>query len=256
MEMAASSTKARILVVDDHPLVREGLIGLLGQQSDMVCCGEASTAREAMAALAEHKPDLVILDLRLRGADGLELIKAFKAQIADVRILILSQYDAPLYAERALRAGAMGYVIKEQAPQEVLGAIRTVLGGQVYLARGIAALLLHKFVGTGPRAPQGGLQRLTDRELHVLQLLGAGLSTREIAQELSLSFKTIETHRENLKRKLGLQNASALIHYATNWAQQHTSFNAEEAQKSLLDSGLLSESPSFPPCPQTPRRPS
>ena len=252
--MPACTIKARILVVDDHPLVREGLVGLIAQQSDMIACGEASTAREAMAAVTEHKPDLVILDLRLRGADGLELIKSFKAQIPELRILILSQYDAPLYAERALRAGAMGYVIKEQAPDEVLGAIRTVLAGQVYLARGIAALLLHKFVGTGPRAAQGGLQRLTDRELHVLQLLGAGMSTRQIAEELSLSFKTIETHRENLKRKLGLQTASALVHYATNWAQQHTTFTTGQTEESLLDSPVGPGAPAAPPHPQPPRR--
>jgi DNA-binding NarL/FixJ family response regulator len=227
MEMSASFTKARVLVVDDHPLVREGLIGLLSQQRDFVCCGEAGTAREALTAVMTHKPDIIILDLRLRGADGLELIKSLKSQIPDLKILILSQYDAPMYAERALRAGAMGYVVKEQASEEVLAALRTVLSGQVYVARGIAALLLHKFVGTGPRVAEGGLQRLTDRELHVMQLLGAGLTTRQIAAELNLSFKTIETHRENLKRKLGLQSAAALVHYATNWAQQQAVSSTE-----------------------------
>src|SRR6266478_3247859 len=217
------ATRTNILVVDDHPMMREGLIRLISNQSDLVCCGEAGTAAQAQTAVAKHKPDLVIMDLRLKSGDGLELIKSLKAQFADLRILILSQYDAPLYIERALRAGALGYVIKDQAAEEVLTAIRTVLSGQVYLTRGMAALLLHKFVGTPPKAARGGVEPLTDRELHVLQLLGAGMSTREIAEELKLSFKTIETHRENIKRKLGLRGAAALMHYATEWAREHIS---------------------------------
>lgn len=201
-------------------MVRDGLVRLISQHSELTCCGEAATVSEAMAAVALQKPDLVILDLRLRGGDGLDLIKTLLALYPDLRILILSQYEAPMYAERALRAGALGYVVKEQAAEEILGAIRTVLAGEVYLTRGMAALLLHKFVGT-PKSPnRGGTDQLTDRELHVLHLLGAGLSTREIAGELNLSFKTIETHRENIKRKLGLQNAAALVHYATQWARQ------------------------------------
>jgi DNA-binding NarL/FixJ family response regulator len=221
--MTASVQKARILVVDDHPMIREGVARLLSQQEDLVCCGEAATAAQTMALVQSGKPDLVILDLRLKGGDGLELIKSLKALYPDLRILILSQYEAPLYAERALRAGALGYLIKEQGAEEVLSAIRTVLSGQVYLTRGTAALLLHKYVGTPNRSSPEGVQQLTDRELHVLGLLGAGLSTREIAAELKLSFKTVETHRENIKRKLGLQGAAALIHYATNWAAQQAS---------------------------------
>src|SRR5262249_53751804 len=126
--------------------------------------------------------------------------------------------------------GALGYVVKEQAAEEILGAIRTVLGGEVYLTRGMAALLLHKFVGAPKASGRGGAEQLTDRELHVLHLLGAGLSTREIAGELKLSFKTIETHRENIKRKLGLQSATALVHYATQWSRQEISISASSAQ--------------------------
>jgi DNA-binding NarL/FixJ family response regulator len=201
-------------------MVREGLVRLISQHRDLACCGEAANVRETMAAVAEQKPDLVILDLRLKGEDGLELIKSLRAQFPDLRILILSQYEAPLYAERALRAGALGYLVKEQAAEEVLSAIRTVLGGELYLTRGIAALLLHKIVGSNARTATEHLKQLTDRELHVLNLLGMGLSTREIAQELKVSFKTIETHRENIKHKLGLPGAAALIHYATTWARQ------------------------------------
>ncbi len=223
MTKSPSIPKARVLVVDDHPVIRDGLIRLIDKQGDLVCCGEAGTVMEAQIAVAKHKPDLVILDLRLKGRDGLELIKSLKSQFANLCILILSQYDAPLYVERALRAGALGYVVKEQAAEEVLIAIRTVLTGQVYLTPVMASLLLHKFVGTPSKAARAGVEQLTDRELHVLQLLGAGKSTREIAAELNLSFKTIEAHRENIKHKLGLQGAAALIHYATEWVREENS---------------------------------
>ena len=212
-------------------MVRDGLIRLIGQQNDLFCCGEAGTVAETQAAVARHKPDLVILDLRLKGGDGLELIKSLKSQFPDLRILILSQYEAPLYVERALRAGALGYVVKEQAADEVLQAIHTVLGGEVYLTRGMASTLLHKFVGPAPRSTPGTVEPLTDRELHVLELLGSGMSTRQIASELNLSFKTIETHRENIKRKLKLRGASALVHYATEWARQRTSLPPSEVRE-------------------------
>jgi DNA-binding NarL/FixJ family response regulator len=225
--MSTPALKPRILVVDDHPMVRDGLRRLLGQESDLIWCGEAGTVAETHTAVAALKPDLVILDLRLKGGDGLELIKSLKAQHPDLRILILSQYEAPIYVERALRAGALGYVIKEQAAEEILKAIRSVLAGEVYLTRGMAALLLRRFVGLGAKPAEGGIEPLTDRELHVLQLLGTGLSTRQIATELNLSFKTIETHRENIKRKLGLRGAAALIHYATQHAQEQISLSAQ-----------------------------
>jgi DNA-binding NarL/FixJ family response regulator len=226
--MSAALAQARILVVDDHPMVRDGLIRLISQHADLMCCGQAESVSGTLTEVARTRPDLLILDLRLKGGDGLELIKSLKAQHPALRILILSQYDAPLYAERALRAGAMGYVVKEQAAEEVLSAIRTVLANEVYLTRGTAALLLHKFVGNLSKPTPAGADQLTDRELHVLHLLGAGLSTREVASELRLSFKTIETHRENIKRKLGLQSAAALIHYATEWARQQISFVPQE----------------------------
>jgi DNA-binding NarL/FixJ family response regulator len=234
-----SPNRARILVVDDHPMVRNGLIRMISQQSDLTCCGEAGTVAEAQSAVSREKPDLVILDLRLRGGDGLELIKSLKSQFPDLRILILSQFDEPLYIERALRAGAMGYVIKDQATEEVLNGIRTVLAGDLYLTRSMAALLLHRFVGKAPKFPQSPVDPLTDRELHVLQLLGAGLSTRQIASELNLSFKTVETHRENIKRKLGLRGAAALIHFATEWARGQIAIPS----KALEDAGEQPRTP-------------
>lgn len=218
-----SQGKSRIVIVDDHPVVRGGLIRLLHQEVDLECCGEAGSAKETEACIAAQKPDLVILDLRLRGSDSLELIKFLVSRFAGLRILVFSQYDTPVYVERVLRAGAMGYVHKEQPAEELLAAIRTVLAGEVYLTRAMAGLLLHKLVGASHQATRTGLERLTDRELHVMRLLGSGLSTRAIAEQMNLSFKTIETHREKIKLKLGLKNAAELVHFATVWAGEHVS---------------------------------
>jgi DNA-binding NarL/FixJ family response regulator len=226
---SAASSKARILVVDDHPMVRDGLVQLISQHPDMVCCGEADSVATAQSSVDSKMPDLVILDLRLKGGDGLELIKMLRSQHPKLKILILSQYEAPMYAERALRAGALGYLVKEQAAEEVLQAIRTVLAGEVYLTKSMAAVLLQKMVGLKADHTRNGVEHLTDRELHVLNMLGAGFSTREIANELKLSFKTVETHRENIKRKLGLKTASALIHYASQWGRQKASLPQSEA---------------------------
>jgi DNA-binding NarL/FixJ family response regulator len=225
--VATAASKIRILVVDDHPIVRSGLSRLINQQGDLICCGEAGTPAEAQEAVTRLKPDLVIMDLRLKGGDGLELIKTLKAQIPELSMLVLSQYEAPFYVERALRAGALGYVVKEQAAEELLSAIRSVLAGEVYLTRAMAARLLHTFIGVAPGAPPTGVERLTDRELQVLHLLGAGMSTRKIAAELNLSFKTIETHRENIKRKLGVRDAAGLILYATEWAREQVSLSPQ-----------------------------
>ncbi len=220
---AKQPVKSRVLVVDDHPIVREGLIGLINRQPDLVCCGQAGTAPAAEEAVIALEPDLILLDLRLGTRDGLELIKSLRAQVPSCRILVLSQMDEETFAERALRAGAQGYVMKEQASDELLGAIRTVLVGEIYATRGVAARLLRSMVGAGAQTLRQGVEQLTDRELHVLQLLGSGLSTRAIAAELKLSLKTVETHRENIKRKLGLANASQLLHYATLWSRQRVS---------------------------------
>lgn len=222
---AFPETATRILVVDDHPMIRDGLIRLIGLQSDLICCGEAGSVAETQSIVAKQKPDLAILDLRLKNADGLELIKSLKAQFPELKILVLSQCDGAIYAERALRAGALGYLDKEQAADEVLNAIRTVLAGSVYLTRGLAAMLLHKFVGSHSQGHRSDASPLTDRELHVLELLGSGMSTRAIAVALNLSFKTIETHRENIKHKLGLQGAAALVRYASEWARQQAPAN-------------------------------
>jgi DNA-binding NarL/FixJ family response regulator len=214
-----SGDKTRILVVDDHPLLREALASVINRQKDFVCCGVAGSALEAQKAVSILQPDLVLLDLWLNGGDGLELIKSFKSQFPSLQILVLSQFDEALYAERSLRAGALGYVMKEQPSKEVLAAIRTVLGGEIYVSPRVAARVLHKACEMKRENRNGRVENLTDRELQVLQLLGAGMSTRKIADELTLSFKTVETHRENIKRKLGLGDAVELIRYAADWVR-------------------------------------
>jgi len=206
--------KARILIADDHPLVRDGLVRLLADQKDLCCCGESSTVAETLGAVARFNPDLILLDLRLKSGDGLELIKSLVGQFPKVRILVLSQHNEHMFVERALRAGAMGYVLKDQAAEEVLEAMRTVIAGEIYLSSALTAGMLSKLVASPDARAADCLERLTDRELHVLQLLGSGLSTREIAAELNLSFKTVETHRENLKNKLRIRGASELVNYA------------------------------------------
>jgi DNA-binding NarL/FixJ family response regulator len=219
MKSAASQPgkKARILIADDHPLLRVGVGQLINRQADLMCCAEAETAEATWAAVQKHKPDLLLLDLRLDKADGLELIKSLRAQVPDLPILVLSQFDEALYAERALRAGARGYVMKQEATEEVLTAIRAILKGELYVSRKMAVLALHKSLQTKSGARCVGIENLTDRELQVFQLIGAGMSTREIAAELKVSFKTVETHRENIKHKLGLHSAQEIVRSATMW---------------------------------------
>jgi DNA-binding NarL/FixJ family response regulator len=212
--------KASILVVDDHPIVRQGLADLLDSQDDFFCCSSAGDLAKAQEAVVEKKPDLVLLDLRLGQADGLESIKALKSRFDNLRIVVISQFDETVYAERALRAGAMGYVMKDQATEEVLGAIRTVLGGKVYLSPGMTNRVINSNFAAKFQPRAAAVENLTDRELHVLQLLGVGTSTRKIAGQMNLSIKTVETYREHLKQKLGLANSTELVHYATHWVGQ------------------------------------
>jgi DNA-binding NarL/FixJ family response regulator len=194
-------------------------VQLINRQTDMVCCGEVSSAAAARQAIAQKQPELILLDLRLGASDGLELIKSLKTEFPKLLILVLSQYDESLYAERALRAGAGGYLMKEEASEEVVNAIRMVLSGQLYISRKMAALVLHKVLQNPPKSGDVGVESLTDRELQVFQLIGAALSTQEIAKKLGLSFKTIETYRENIKHKLNLRTAAELVQAATGWVQ-------------------------------------
>ena len=216
----APKAKTRVFVADDHPFIRVGLTHLINKEADMTVCGEAETIAAVRSGLEKSQPDVLLTDLCLGDGDGLELIKSLKAQFPKLPILVLSQQEEPLFAERTLRAGASGFIMKERATQDVLEGIRTVLAGDLFVSRKVAALAMRKLVGGGSDpAAKGGTEvsGLSDRELQVFRLLGAGKGTKDIAEALKLSPKTVETYRENIKHKLDLPNATALIHRATEW---------------------------------------
>jgi DNA-binding NarL/FixJ family response regulator len=209
---------ARILIIDDHPLVRKGLRQLIEDEPDLQVCGEASSADEAVGMLDRCRPDLMIVDLSLKDSSGLELIKRVKARNADVRMLVSSMHDESLYAERVLNAGALGFVSKQEAMEKVIEAIRCVLSGRVYVSAAMQDLLLRRLVVDGGPAPdRSPIETLSDRELEVFELIGRGRGTREIARQLHLSVKTVETYREHIKGKLNLRSASELVSRAVQW---------------------------------------
>jgi DNA-binding NarL/FixJ family response regulator len=211
--------KALILVVDGHPIFRQGLIQLINAEPDLMVCGAAGDVATAKQMLEARSADLVLLELRLSTGDVFELIKGWKDRHPKLRVLILSGYDEALYAERALRAGATGYVMKEEDPRETLNALRAVLAGEMYLSQRMASRLLHKLIQAKPAMRDGQVDGLSDRELQVFRMLGTGLGSRMIGNDLHLSIKTIETYRENIKHKLGLRNAAELVQLATQWVQ-------------------------------------
>ena len=217
------SSPARVLVVDDHPLLRSGLVQLIGKERDLILCGQADSAGTTILAVDEDPPpDLVVLDLMLGNEDGLQLIKQIRALRPALLILVMSVHDEWIYAERALRAGASGYIMKKESPAEVLAAVRAVLCGEVYLSGRMRVLLSEKGIVSDPcrfLVPQAA-PSLSDRELHVFRLIGAGLSTKQTASALHLSIKTIETYRENLKIKLRLANAAELVRAAKEWVDK------------------------------------
>ncbi|GIX49665.1 MAG: DNA-binding response regulator [Candidatus Tectimicrobiota bacterium] len=207
----------RILVVDDHPIVRRGLVWLLAREPDLEVCGEAEDAAQALAAVEALRPDLAIVDIALRASSGLDLIKTLHAQVPQLPVLVLSIHDETLYAERVLRAGGRGYVMKQEATETLLQAVRQVLRGELYLSPRMASRLLAAFVQGRPAPVVSPLQRLSDRELEVFRLLGQGYSTRQVAAALHVSVKTVETHRAHLMKKLHLASAAELLRYATQW---------------------------------------
>lgn len=219
MESYSAEARARILILDDQPVVREGLSLIINCESDLIACGNASTHELLQQEVIACKPDLVTMDLSLQNGDGLELIKTLKTHCPLLPILVITQHDEMIYAERALKAGARGYVMKLETTDKIVAAIRTVLAGGHYFSPRIAALALRRFGQDRSqiRKDNGGIGALSDRELQVLQLLGAGLGTRMIAKKLGLSVKTIEAHREHVKHKLGLSGAPQLLSYATSW---------------------------------------
>ena len=206
--------KRTILLVDDHPIVRQGLAKLINDQPDLAVCGEADSPPKALRAIADLKPDLVILDLTLAEGDGLELCKQLHDGQPDLPILIVSMHDESMYAERSLRAGAMGYVMKQEPQEKVISGIRRVLAGETYLSEAMASKLLRSFGGGRDNAKTSPLERLSDRELQIFRLIGQGQSVRAIAETLFLSPKTVETHKEHIKQKLNLNSSNDLLRYA------------------------------------------
>jgi DNA-binding NarL/FixJ family response regulator len=211
----------RILVVDDHPLVRAGLAALINAEPDMQICGEAAGQGEALQYLRESPPDLAIIDISLSEGSGFGLIRHIKASGLPVRMLVLSMHDDSLYAERALRAGAMGYINKQEASEHVIDAIRKVLAGRVYLSDRVTERILLGLTQDTMQEDSSYLSSLSNRELEVFWMIGEGVGASDIAKRLHLSVKTIETHRDKLKKKLGLESASELNRFAMQWVMEH-----------------------------------
>jgi DNA-binding NarL/FixJ family response regulator len=211
--------KCRILLVDDHPLVRRGLAEVIAAEPDMEVAGEASDVDEAMHLVESLRPQVVVLDVSLRNSSGIELIEKVKAFDESIRMVVSSMHDEMLFAERALRAGAMGYVSKQEPIEKVIAAVRQILKGDVYLSPRMSNRLLQATVGGDP-LDQDPIRTLSNRELEVFQLIGQGLTTRQIAERLELSPKTVETHREKIKAKLNLANSVELARQAVQWVLQ------------------------------------
>jgi DNA-binding NarL/FixJ family response regulator len=207
----------RVLIVDDHPIVRQGLRMTIEAESDMAVCGEAEGMSQALQLFHECSPHVVIADISLENGSGIELAKELTAQDENVRILVCSMHEETLFAERALHAGAKGYINKEQATEKLIEAIRRVAAGRVYLSDQMTDRMLCRQVGTGEAPPRSTIETLSDRELEVFEQIGHGVTTRQIAEKLHLSPKTVETYRENIKHKLNLSNATELTQHAVRW---------------------------------------
>jgi DNA-binding NarL/FixJ family response regulator len=214
--------KKRVMIVDDHPVVRQGLALLIDQQPDLEVCAEADSVADAFAKFTESAPDLVIIDLSLKDGSGIELIKEIKARNEHAKMLVSSMHDESLFAERVLRAGAKGYISKQEATGNIVEAARQVLDGRVYLSPRMSDQMLHRLVSSGEDADRSPIDSLSDRELEVFEMIGQGLTTRQIASKLDLSPKTVETYRENIKAKLNLPNGTALTRHAVQWLLENT----------------------------------
>lgn len=205
---------ASVLVVDDHPILREGIAQLVNREADLHTVAEAGSVDEAISALATRSVDFAVVDLSLQGRSGIELLKNMRARFPATRAVVVSMHDENLYAERALRAGARGYVMKQEAPRKIVAALREVRAGNLYVSDGLRARLLERAVSDSPAPSSSPLSALTDRELEVLRLIGRGLKSGDIARTLNRSVNTVEAHRANIKRKLGLASATELARFA------------------------------------------
>ena len=215
----SAAPRRRLLVVDDHPFMRAGLAQLINQQADHEVCAEAGNVADALRAVARLRPDLVLSDLTMADRGGLEFIKDLQANEAGPPVLVVSMHDEAIYAERVLRAGARGYIMKEAGGESLLAAIRQVLRGEVYVSPKLAAGLVENLSGRQPRGSSSPIKQLTDREFEVFSLIGQGKGTQDIATQLHLSPKTVDVHRGNIKAKLGLKDATALVRYAVRWVE-------------------------------------
>jgi DNA-binding NarL/FixJ family response regulator len=217
--VTAGAPKRRILLVDDHPLTSEGLAGVINREADLEVCGLAGNPAEAMSALSKCRPDLMVTDMTMPGRSGIEFLKDVHAMLPALPMLVLSMHDEMLYAERALRAGARGYLMKDAGSAKVLEVIRLVLGGHSYVSPQMSARLLDAVTGRRPRGSTSPIEKLSDREFEVFRLLGTGKNTKEVAQALNLSSKTVDVHRARIKEKLQLKDATSLIHHAVRWVE-------------------------------------
>jgi DNA-binding NarL/FixJ family response regulator len=217
LQTAPTVVARRIFIVDDHPIVRQGLALLINREPDLVVCGAAEEANSALHGIESLKPHVVVVDISLNGPDGLDLLKSIRTRDPNLPVLILSMLDELLYAERALRAGASGYIMKHEATEQVLVALRRILGGEIYVSDRMANKMLHRFVGGSAIEARSPITELTDRELEVFRLIGEGHGTRQIAEELHLSVKTVESYQAHLKEKLSLKNGRELVQRAIQW---------------------------------------
>lgn len=214
----SASRKNRVFVVDDHPIVRQGLALLINREADLMVCGEAEDAPGAMQAVGGAKPDILVVDISLNGPDGLDLLKSVKARYPGLPVLMLSMHDESIYAERALRAGAKGYIMKQEATEKVLIAIRRILSREIYVSENVANKMLQRFIGSPQSAGGSSVADLTDRELEIFRLIGEGHATRQIADELHLSVKTVESYQAHIKEKLSLRSSRELVQHAIQWS--------------------------------------
>ena len=216
-QITSPMKKCRVLLVDDHPIVRQGLALLIDREPDLAVCGEADGAHSLFHAITTLRPDLVVLDISLNGPDGLDVLKEIRMQSASLPVLILSMHDESIYAERAMRAGANGYIMKQEATEKVLVAIRRILQGEIYLSDRLTSAMLQQYMRGAAAPRKSPLVNLSDRELEVFRLIGEGRATRQIAEDLHLSVKTIESYQAHIKDKLALHSARELVQHAIEW---------------------------------------
>ena len=213
-QSGVATKKSRVFVVDDHPIVRQGLALLINRESDLMVCGEAEDAQTAVQAIATVKPDIMVVDISLNGPDGLDLLKNIRTRHPELSVLM---HDESIYAERALRAGAQGYIMKQEATEKVLVALRRILSQEIYVSERIANRMLQRYIGGSNASRPSSIADLTDRELEVFRLIGEGHSTRQIAEELHISVKTVESYQAHIKEKLALRNSRELLQSAIQW---------------------------------------